>query len=86
MSEDCTQRAGIDRAKEDVTCAGTPLAEGLTWVNGMPRSLSCCSTFVYETLALSVILIVTMLNLRDTLPAVRVQFSDDLGFKFETTR
>lgn len=30
ISEDCTQRAGIDLAKEEVTCAGIPFASGLT--------------------------------------------------------
>lgn len=88
MSEDCTQSAGIDRAKEDVTCAGIPFAPGFTCVNGIPRSLSCCSTLVYATLALLSRSgwALQASTRQDYLPAVCVQLADNLCFQFETRK
>ena len=56
ISDDCTHRAGMDLASAEWMWVRADMifgpSEGLTWVYGMPRDLSCCSTLVYATRAL----------------------------------
>ena len=88
MSDDCTQRAGIDRAREDCTWpnSGREDAVELTWMYGIPRNLNCCSTFVYATRALSKINRLQTPKQTDASrhsPAVGIQLPQDVGLQTE---